>query len=487
MSQPGTASGGLPARGFLFGVLVGGSVVAPAMIRAELPLITLLFVVVVPLLLSCAFVPNRKFRLVNLLVPVLIAEVVLGGRGLWLSLGFLSGRHLLLLSVLGAWALDAVAVPSPLAGRRFAAYILTVGVVAPIFWLVWSMNRGATLADAFSDLNFLFTLALYFPLTLWLRDGPPVTWIRDYVAGLLLVLTALFALGPLFSWLIGWDLGISGWFAGNITYFPLPNRFPRFSFNANVFFSVAIWLGLMMLLPSAGNWPWRSSRWGGILLLSTGSVALALTFGRALWLSFTVASLVVLSFVGTRMLTRRNLRRLALAAVAVVVVGVALMSRFSPEGYARFFTAFDPESRANKIRVEQSKELLAAWWQAPLLGNGFGVPLASGYVRGANPFLFELQYHSLLYKSGVLGLAMVLTVPFMALFILRHAVREALRFLSPSPAVTLLVAVSVGVLATSLAGIFNPYLTSIYFGFLAALMLAVYDFTRAGRRGRYHE
>ena len=459
------------SQGLFLGIIIGVISAAPILTSGPSSLLSLSCIIVVPLLLISVVMPRSRFRLINFLVPVAISELLLGGTGAWIKLGAFSGRSILFVIVLVGWIFDWLISPKAFVGRHWG-YIFLIGFVAPLFWLAWSLGQGAHLSFAFEDLNFLFYLLLYFPISIWLRDGPPLSWTKGYFAGLLLVQAALGIFGPLYTWIEGVPPRMVDWFAGNVTYFP--NGFPRLSLNVDVFFPVGIWLGLLMWHSKSKGIQSRVVRMLGSILFATSAVALALTFSRAIWLASAVVALIGLVIGNARWIARRKGRRFLLGLCLIVVIAFALMVHMSPEGFGRFYSVFNLEEQANRIRVEQSAELIHAWKARPLLGNGFGTA-PRGYIRSSKtPYLFELQYHALLFKGGIVGLLLIITIPLAAFIIYHRSIRWLFR-----PAVTnsasLLISVTYGVLVTCIAGAFNPYLTSAYFTSMVALLFALYD------------
>lgn len=464
------------SRGLFVGIIVGTVSTVPILVMSRgSPLFSLLGVIVVPLLIICIVMPRRHFRLVNVLVPIVISELIFGGAGRWIGVGMFSGRQILFVIVLAAWIIDYLTSLKGVVSGRFWRYVLLAGFVAPLFWLLWSLGRGAQLQSAFGDLSFLFFFLAYFPISTWLRDGPAIDWAKGYIGGLLVMLAALWIFIPMSAWKGTMPLTALQWFAGNIAYFP--NGFPRLSFNVDVFFPVGIWLGLFM-------WTWqlesnvapsRSVRTSGFILFASSAVALALTFSRAFWLAFVLVAFIGLGLGNVHWIARRQARQLQMGLCIAALMVVALMANLSPEGLGRFYTVFDSSNQANQIRTEERVELVRAWKTSPLLGNGFGIALPSGYVRSSEaPYLFELQYYALLSKSGVVGLLLIIMVPFAAFIMFRRSICQLFQPAKSSSAF-LLFSLASGVLVTSIAGAFNPYLMSAYFPFLAAFLFALYD------------
>jgi hypothetical protein len=71
--------------------------------------------------------------------------------------------------------------------------------------------------------------------------------------------------------------------------------------------------------------------------------------------------------------------------------------------------AFPGASAADdRLRAYQADRLLEKWTEAPVFGHGFGATI-DGFARDlAEPWRWELQYHALLFQTGVVGMLLVL-------------------------------------------------------------------------------
>lgn len=120
------------------------------------------------------------------------------------------------------------------------------------------------------------------------------------------------------------------------------------------------------------------------------------------------------------------------------------------------------------VRVRQSRELIAAWGEKPLFGHGLGAVLPDGFNRSPErPWMFELQYHDLLFTCGLVGAGLVLLALFSACIGIRRAAA-----MSPEHVPTL-VATSVAALSMLVANASNPYLQAVGHVWSVALVLGV--------------
>jgi len=130
------------------------------------------------------------------------------------------------------------------------------------------------------------------------------------------------------------------------------------------------------------------------------------------------------------------------------------------------------------IRRDEARILLGGFRAHPILGNGFGATVP-GYQRNPKkPWDFELQYHMLLFDTGLLGVLLALA----AAGVLIHAARRAVQA-RPDLAGCLAVA-AVGCLALLAAATSNPYLQAPGYNWALYLPLAVINVALAPGGGR---
>lgn len=192
--------------------------------------------------------------------------------------------------------------------------------------------------------------------------------------------------------------------------------------------------------------------------LSGGRRALALVLVLAPLLAWMIKTLVA----------RRNRRTKADARVVIGGVGALLVlvlaapGAFSADvissawrsvtGYIGGDDFTGTNVAADKIRAYQADRLLDEWADSPIFGHGFGATI-QGYARSANePWRWELQYHAILFWTGVVG-ALLVVVGF--LFTLNAVVLAARA--RPQLAPSLIVACTAAA-AMLIANATNPYL-----------------------------
>ncbi|MGY1716246.1 hypothetical protein ACI78R_17410 [Geodermatophilus sp. SYSU D01106] len=192
--------------------------------------------------------------------------------------------------------------------------------------------------------------------------------------------------------------------------------------------------------------------------LSAGRRALALV----LVLSPLIAWLVkkVVSRSGGRRLQGRQRRTVllggvaALAALSVVpgssrVVAAAVGGLW---GYATGDPASAGSSPDDVLRTYQARRLLDAWSESPLWGHGFGATMTDFSRSFEEPWRWELQYHAILFWTGVVGALLIVAG---ALLTLNAAIRGARVRPDLVPSLVVACAASAGML---IANATNPYL-----------------------------
>ncbi len=166
-------------------------------------------------------------------------------------------------------------------------------------------------------------------------------------------------------------------------------------------------------------------------------------------------------------------------AAAGILAAMSLVGRFAlgfdsigPVGRAldslvSLLSGNDGGDTDSRILIEESRELLNGWASAPVGGHGFGAVIHN-YSRSADrPWHFELQYHLLLFQTGVVGAMLLAVVLVCAARALRMAVRRC-----PQYSATLAVTV-VGATALLIANYADPYLQAPGHMWAAYLPLAI--------------
>lgn len=142
------------------------------------------------------------------------------------------------------------------------------------------------------------------------------------------------------------------------------------------------------------------------------------------------------------------------------------------DGLHLFFNLDTASSSAKSLgdleRTQQAQHLMAAWGDRPLFGHGMGAVLPDGFTRSVDmPWMFELQYHDLLFKSGLVGVGLVLTAVGFVWVGIRRAVAANI---DHAPVI---VATSVAAVSMLIVNASNPYLQAVGHGWAIGLALGV--------------
>lgn len=78
--------------------------------------------------------------------------------------------------------------------------------------------------------------------------------------------------------------------------------------------------------------------------------------------------------------------------------------KFGVEDETEERTAFSvTNAQSSALRQQQGEQLLEGFWESPLVGSGSGA-VTGGLIRDERrPWAYELQYHLLLFRNGLLG------------------------------------------------------------------------------------
>jgi hypothetical protein len=138
--------------------------------------------------------------------------------------------------------------------------------------------------------------------------------------------------------------------------------------------------------------------------------------------------------------------------LAPSLVSFSSVSSAFSDAQALIFGGDETAALQQDIRILEGQELLNGWSGSPIIGHGFGATL-NGFDRDPNrPWNFELQYHLILFQTGVIGIL----IGFLALLFTLRQLRTAARA-TPQFASTLLVTTA-GAASVLVANAIDPYL-----------------------------
>jgi O-Antigen ligase len=497
---------GRPVRLSLIAI-VSASILALAFITATtlgIPFQRSLQVVFVVGAIALAAVDFRS------LAAIAILELVVGGAsGHWTALpGGPSGRIVLdgIVTLSAAWILfRRWRREGRLDLGRYAPHALVAGAVMVVVWMSLGLINGNRAANVFGDgdvnLFFAFTLVLLVLIQdgygAWLRRWLLVACtVNAIVLFGIVVLTApgFLPLYQTFHAVLSTRLNMGG----SVGY--MANGAYRLYTGSGLYLQV----GLALMTWELMQRPRRAWAWAVYLIMWIGVVA---TYTRGFWLS-AIGTVAIVLVAGTEALTLRDVRRagtvvagsLALFMAASLFTHVAgfslpsyLMDRTatvletgassspgspSPSESSPGATPTGPVATAtppptgsggsgqdvggaysNQVRATQATVLWEHISQSPIIGSGYG-SIAADYPYG-HSFSYELNYLDLLFKTGILGFLIFLSLPVRLVI---DAFRGRLGHLSLPSGVTraalaVPLAISAGVLLVSAT---NPYLLAAF-------------------------
>lgn len=120
------------------------------------------------------------------------------------------------------------------------------------------------------------------------------------------------------------------------------------------------------------------------------------------------------------------------------------------------------------IRQLQSTELVNGWSENPFFGAGLGAGLPNGFARSDHrPWMFELQYHQLLFNGGLVA---VVVLAMTLLLAIRHVTTLARAYPEHGPTTVVACLAALGMMISNVS---NPYLQAPGHGWSIALVLGI--------------
>lgn len=379
------------------------------------------------------------------------------------------------LALIGWWVTE-LPLSQPRRSYAFAVPVLVVGVLIPIAWFTVALvlHRGhdpaqrANTSYSIQQASRFVYLLLYFPILDEVRrcaaifQSGPDRLLRVHRAWLwptllLCAITLLFFMGYI---LFGLDYrgGNLGPFQGRIGVESTG------TFRAYLIDDVILIPAMALLLGGLCSEGLGSlGRWTAFALLTSAY----LSHTRGIWLGMMIAVAVTLLLTGTKPPLSRPVRLvLGILACAFLAAFVVNADPSASHGAVSFVTQRNELSTS--YRLEQAPQLLRGFRRHVLFGSGLGATLPSGFKRNnPEPWSFELSYLQLLFQLGIVGVALLLTIPAWAIY------RGVRSLASADPERRAILAAALGGIAGFLftsGG--NPYLmTSV--GMLAMAILLV--------------
>jgi hypothetical protein len=159
--------------------------------------------------------------------------------------------------------------------------------------------------------------------------------------------------------------------------------------------------------------------------------------------------------------------RILIPFVIFAATAYLLYSQMVPEALDKFTIIEE------NIRVDQADRMLVAFRESPFGGQGAGVPLP-GFSRTSEGegLAFELQYHMLLYRLGLINFSLLLG-PVVWFFSEPFRLMRSERGVFFDRDGKLLLAVLLSLVTILIAGAANPYLVAIFTPFHVILYLSL--------------
>ena len=453
-------------KGFFAGWLVASLLLLQCVYLPDHPAFHVLSVVVVPFLI---FGVLTKDFLVSLTL-VAVNEMFFGVGGLWVTIGPINGRAMLLAVLMGAYLMSSP--DTKISGRAFPARgrkVLGYAILFPALCLGFAVGiKHNPFGGAMSDLMRFAGLLLYFPL-LYAFDKKPMTMIGCIVA-------MSWMLGGCYAAMAYGDLSlryalIEKWI---YAFSPVELKIEAVIAMERTFFTplmlcfIALFYGLFLRLGRNFRFYWYIPMF---YLLATGVAALVLNSARGplAALALLILFIILLLFLSGRVVFA------TVMCICVVSAGigsfvfasehlVAAQSKLDIGG-ASFVDIVDP------VRVEQVQYMMREWLREPLFGQGVGASI-QGYARDESGLAFEVQYPMMLYRLGLIGFVVLMApVLYVSWSIMRRAWKTRLRL--ENPLAMFLMATGFSLLTLLLASWVNPYFASAMTPMLFAMYLAV--------------
>lgn len=401
---------------------------------------------------------------------VWISEVFFGIDGHWIELGPLQGRGLLLLTFLALSFISQLSTRNRLwQTTPVGAAVLFYGMIIPSWLLFYSViGMDTPLADAFGDGTRYVALLSYFPLRKLVKKD--VKLVFGWVCGgcVMLSLMMLFsAVGP-HPYATIMYLAYSG--ADQLS--TLSSGISRTATPLLVLTLIGVYLGVLYAVDDSQT---KFTRIIGLALMSISLSPIVISFLRGPLLAMVGVFFILLAASTLGSSSKKIAWRLCLVIIGLGISSVVMMSIFVPEGLARFSLGGNTvyEYVADEDREVQSRQMLDAFYESPVLGKGIGVKIKGSLRHGGNDSRdFELQYHVLLYSVGAVVFFLFFLPIIWFFFEPFRVYRNSSVFLFQRKG-KLSMALLLALLTTFIAGAMNPYLLTVFTMFLVALYLAL--------------
>jgi len=295
-----------------------------------------------------------------------------------------------------------------------AAWILFYALIVPPFLAAYSIfTRGTAIDKTVWDLHFVAPLLLFFPIRRMLVRN------SGFFMGWMIALAIALSFLALTISLTPMDISaqIYGNLDGDMEEFVESTLSAREHVGGGTtqrFGGITLlvtFIGFFFgMLCTADFTRKMRERMLGAALCIVCIIHLCVDWMRGPLLSILGVVLLLLFAATLRHPARRFVPRLLAMLAVVATLGISIMAMLVPAGLARFTENSNSISAyMGDARGEIAPIMLAAFRERPLMGQGVGVP-PPGYsqLAGEGTLRFELSYYIVLYRTGLIGMMLVM-------------------------------------------------------------------------------
>lgn len=449
-------------KGMLAACCMSLSLVGLSLVIPNNQMVNLLGVIILPFIVALIFLKNVMCAL----TLTWLNEMFLGVGGAWLDVGPISGRGALLLLVLFIYFIAKPSVVYDIMRHKRNSWIVFYGTIFPCMLLGYSVFiMGNTLSGAMGDVQRFLIIMIYFPF----RDlihryfSFFLGWLVCVIATLSL-LTASLAVAPdklkmiLFN---NWFFSFAG---TDDAMLSVVLSSGRAAFTPLILCMIGVFLGILYTVEIKGK---PLVRLGGAVLLSVSLAPFVISFLRGPIIGILIM-LTILSVLSFGFKARRFLRTFILAIGISTVGGLGYIATiyYIPTALEKWnVRGLTIMEIVDPSRIEQTEEMLTAWFDEPFLGKGVGSPLSS-YARDESGLAFEVQYPMILYRVGLIGFGFIMAPLLWVLSRIVSRIKQNPELISTDEG-KLFLAIGCSVGSLMITSWVNPYLaTSMTFVFI---------------------
>jgi len=394
--------------GIVTSLLMAGTVILSPIVSPANQVIALLSIIIIPFLISFLITKN----IVDSLTIVWLNEIFFGVSGAWIKIGPLPGRGLLLLIVIFSYiAFSHKRIQKQDKISKRSLYIIFYGLIFPLFLFLYSVIvRGATIANALSDVMRFTTVLMYFPIRDLFRRNFDICF--GWIIGATSILSLLFVAMAIAPQNIR-SLLIVNWMANSTiinNYNAWGDEYFRAANTPMILCFIGVFLGIMYALDSKISY---RAQILGLLLTSVSIAPYIVNFFRGPLLGISSAIITIVCLCSMQKIHWNKLVRLIVMSSLIFLSGYWISVNYIPISLTKWTIVGQQLSEIiDPVRIEQTEIMIDAWLDEPIFGKGVGMPL-KGYSRTeeAEGLAFEAQYPMVLYRVGLVGVIIIM-MPF---------------------------------------------------------------------------